>query len=335
MALQFITGNRINEPLAKILSPDAGINKEGLTAYNEMINGMKCDKLQFEEGTVVAFADWEKGLKHLIDGTCETLNLKMLPCNFGSDEGRKNATLQLNKFARDKTAGLIGEIARADKFSDETNLVVASLMYMDAQWVTPFDPQKTREWDFHVHGGDVKTVDMMQQFDITAPLNDNPGDGFEYLLTREFVSGGGPLTMLYALPKEGQSTAKFNANYQNLLMDLEEKGLQGMGMTVQKISLFAVPKFDLKQTRPVELPGVQDLLRNELGDIDISQTVRLIHNEKGVEAAAATMSCQADGRSPHAKEIILDRSFLALVIAPDSSVLFAANIADPSQIPSS
>lgn len=231
----------------------------------------------------------------------------------------------INGWLSEHTNKMIPEII-SEPFSPETSLVLVNAFYLKNQWQKEFDPLCTRQMDFRHAGGSDSQPDYLQHFDTELSYINGEGaqgavlpydDGrlaFFALLPDlypdspdlgEWLSGldGNSLSRLIDAREDARflrfSMPKFTAEWQG---DLSE-ALSGMGLT------------------DAFVPGTADF--SKMGSnpdgyyIDqVIHAARIEVNEKGTEAAAATVVAAAGGAAPNPEGItlVLDRPFLYGII---------------------
>lgn len=241
----------------------------------------------------------------------------------------------VNEWVREQTDGLIEKLLEEN--GPQTAMVLVNAVAMDAEWRLPFTAEDTWPGTFHAPGGDV-TAEMMHR---TLWTDYGERDGVQ-LLRLEYAGFG--LTMLIALPEAGGMAAVLEG------LRTEGTGYFAFGEEEVKVKL-TMPKTDVSSGG--SLRGALEALglgvvfggdadftgisgRGDLRIGDVIQRTRLILDEEGTRAAAATAVDIAMGAMPVQEEIVeftMDRPF-AVVIADEvtGSVCFAGVIANPVEI---
>ena len=239
----------------------------------------------------------------------------------------------LNSWVSQHTNKMISQIIN-EPFSEDTACLLVNALYLKNSWLSEFDPLSTREMDFHHAGGPDSQVEYLRKFDTQLSYLQGKGaqgvvlpydDGrlaFFALIPDERPEDGTPFTMnctptellgawLYTL--DGDSLTRLINNREDALF-----------------LSFAMPKFtaewkgNLEEILPLLgledafVPGAADF--SSLGDSPegyyISQVIhatKIEVNEKGTEAAAATVVAAESGAAAPPQEgitLILDRPFL-------------------------
>lgn len=239
----------------------------------------------------------------------------------------------LNSWVSQHTNKMIPEIID-QPFPEETACLLVNALYLKNSWLSEFDPLSTHTMDFHHAGGPDSQVEYLRKFDTQLSYLQGKGaqgvvlpydDGrlaFFALIPDERPEDGTPFTMnctptellgawLYTL--DGDSLTRLINNREDALF-----------------LSFAMPKFtaewkgNLEEILPLLgledafVPGAADF--SSLGDSPegyyISQVIhatKIEVNEKGTEAAAATVVAAESGAAAPPQEgitLILDRPFL-------------------------
>lgn len=127
------------------------------------------------------------------NGTAESLD-------FSSDE----AVEIINQWASDNTKGLIDDVIQG--ISPEIISVLVNAIYFSDNWVTEFNPDRTRLDMFTTPSGSVETYFMIQEWDSDEGVPFFENDELQ-AITLPYVSGGG---MTIILPRNGDANELFN-----------------------------------------------------------------------------------------------------------------------------
>lgn len=227
----------------------------------------------------------------------------------------------LNSWVSQHTNKMIPEIID-QPFPEETACLLVNALYLKNSWLSEFDPLSTHTMDFHHAGGPDSQVEYLRKFD--TQLSYLQGKGAQGVV---LPYDDGRLAFVAILPDLypdspdlGQWLNNLEGNSLSQLINNREDAI---------FLSFAMPKFsaewkgNLEDTLPLLgledafLPGTADF--SNLGDSPegyyISQVVhaaKIEVNEKGTEAAAATVVAPASGAAAPQEGItlILDRPFL-------------------------
>ncbi len=228
----------------------------------------------------------------------------------------------LNSWVSQHTNKMIPEIID-QPFPEETACLLVNALYLKNSWLSEFDPLSTHTMDFHHAGGPDSQVEYLRKFD--TQLSYLKGKGAQGVV---LPYDDGRLAFVAILPDLYPDSPDFG----QWLNNLEGNSLsQLINNREDAIFLsFAMPKFsaewkgNLEDTLPLLgledafVPGAADF--SSLGDSPegyyISQVIhatKIEVNEKGTEAAAATVVAAESGAAAPPQEgitLILDRPFL-------------------------
>ena len=228
----------------------------------------------------------------------------------------------LNGWVSDKTNKMIPQIID-QPFPEETACLLVNALYLKNSWLSEFDPLSTHTMDFHHAGGPDSQVEYLRKFD--TQLSYLQGKGAQGVV---LPYDDGRLAFVAILPDLypdspdlGQWLNNLEGNSLSQLINNREDAI---------FLSFAMPKFsaewkgNLEDTLPLLgledafVPGAADF--SSLGDSPegyyISQVIhatKIEVNEKGTEAAAATVVAAESGAAAPPQEgitLILDRPFL-------------------------
>ena len=230
---------------------------------------------------------------------------------------------KINQWTKEHTDGLIEKLIDGE-LDPLSQLVLVNAVAMDAKWSSPFEADSTTDGTFHAPDGDV-TVPMMHQ-----TLFADYAETDEALILRLTYSDSG-LSMLLALPKDGQSVA-------NVLDALSAKGLSYFSFPEEMTNIsLTMPKVDLSAKNTLndalQALGIRTAFSDsaDFSDItksmslqiaEVMQKARLVVDEDGTKAAAAT---EVEIRAMAALQEVdftLDRPFVAVIAVTRISLLF-------------
>ena len=228
----------------------------------------------------------------------------------------------LNSWVSQHTNKMIPEIIN-QPFPEETACLLVNALYLKNSWLSEFDPLSTHTMDFHHAGGPDSQVEYLRKFD--TQLSYLQGKGAQGVV---LPYDDGRLAFVAILPDLYPDSPDFG----QWLNNLEGNSLsQLINNREDAIFLsFAMPKFSAEWKGNLEdiLPelGLEDAFDaaradfSNLGDSPegyyISQVIhatKIEVNEKGTEAAAATVVAAESGAAAPPQEgitLILDRPFL-------------------------
>ena len=228
----------------------------------------------------------------------------------------------LNSWVSQHTNKMIPEIID-QPFPEETACLLVNALYLKNSWLSEFDPLSTHTMDFHHAGGPDSQVEYLRKFD--TQLSYLQGEGAQGVV---LPYDDGRLAFVAILPDLYPDSPDFG----QWLNNLEGNSLSQLINNREDATFlsFAMPKFsaewkgNLEDTLPLLgledafVPGAADF--SSLGDSPegyyISQVIhatKIEVNEKGTEAAAATVVAAESGAAAPPQEgitLILDRPFL-------------------------
>lgn len=237
----------------------------------------------------------------------------------------------LNGWVSDKTNKLIPKMID-QPFPEETACLLVNALYLKNSWLSEFSPNATHSRDFHHAGGSDSRTDFLSKHDAT--LSYLQGEGAQGVV---LPYDDGRLAFFALLPDLYPDSPDLGA----WLSSLDGNALSRL-LTNREDALFlllAMPKFEAEWSGRLEniLPGLglEDAFNpntadfSRLGDNEMGYYIsQVIHatkievNEKGTEAAAATVVAANGGGMPPQEGItlILDRPFLYGIVDLDTGV---------------
>lgn len=239
----------------------------------------------------------------------------------------------INNWVANETNDLIQNLIPPGALDSSTRLVLVNALYLNASWLTAFDPNSTAPQTFHGANGDAST-DFMNS---TFTLNYATGTGWVGV---DIPYYGGNLVMTAILPDAGQfDSVKANLNAawltsfdtaaQSQLVSLALPKFTLAGSTVSwKLTLQNLGMTNLFIRGQCDLSGItQD---EPLFVSDVLQQVYVKVAEKGTEAAAATAvivtTFDLVVSYPTTIPVVFNRPFLFFVREPGGPILFAGQV---------
>jgi len=255
------------------------------------------------------------------------------------DFASPKAAPYINTWVSNKTQGKISGIVD-DPIDPMAIMFLLNAIYFKAAWTEPFDPEATREADFHLLTGETKRVQRMRLF-----------HDFRYLETDSFQAvslpyGSRRLSMYVFLPAETTGLAAFQSAL------TRENWERWMAKFSYREGLLALPRFKVEYGAELNSAlaalgmGVafdgQSADFSLMAQTDLNIFISAVRHktyidldEYGTEAAAVTsveMSLTAapmeDGPEPF--EMIVDRPFVIAIRDNDTgALLFLGCIVEP------
>ena len=224
----------------------------------------------------------------------------------------------LNGWVSDHTREMIPEIV-TEPFSQNTAALLVNALYLKNTWETEFDPVQTRAQTFTHADGGTEELDFLSHFEESFPYL--AGDGAQGAL---LPYDDGRLAFFALMPDEGTDFGEW-------LASLDGDTLAGLAAEAKdtRFLRLSLPKFETEWKGDLKgilsglglenafIPGLADFSR--LGDNpygyflnQVIHTTKIQVNEKGTEAAAATVVEPNGGSAPPEEGITLlfNRPFL-------------------------
>ena len=241
---------------------------------------------------------------------------------------------RINAWVAEQTGGLIERLLDEPP-ADDVALALVNAAAMEAKWQSPFLPEATEDGTFRAPDGDV-TVPMMHQT-LSAPYGER--DGVQ-LLRLGYVDSG--LELLIALPGE-------EAGVGDVLDGLCTEGMDYFRFDEADARVaLTMPKLDLSADSSL-VAALRSLgVETPFGDAadfsgisedgglcigQILQKARLVFDEEGTQAAAATVELIMPTSALAPETVVafdMDRPFVAVIAdAENGAVCFAAVINNP------
>lgn len=250
-----------------------------------------------------------------------------------SDEARQ----RINAWVEEQTRARIKDIVPAGLPTPDTRLALANAIHFKASWDEPFQEQRTTDAPFHTAAGDV-TAKLMRR---VAHLRYAEDDAVQVV---SLPYRGRDTSMLVVLPRqrdglaavEGALTAERLAGWlaasKSVKVDVQLPrfevthafdAAQALG------ELGARRAFDAKQADFSGMLATEPLF---IGVVLHKAFVAV--DEKGTEAAAATVVAMRAGSAPRPEQpvaFVADHPFLFMIRhEPTGAVLFMGRLADPT-----
>lgn len=253
----------------------------------------------------------------------------------------KDAMESMDRWVSEKTNGLVEKMIEEPLMPD-TRLVLFSTLYFKADWRVPFERDQTYEEDFQLSDGTKVMTEMMHR----------SGGRMDYISDEHLegvvlpYSGPGDLAFIALKPRNGMIW--------DMRADLDSETIAGLlsGRQVRTVDLklpkFAVT-FDMRLNEALQAMGLNKCFSVEEADLSglgktidgdslyidlVRQKARIIVDEKGTEAAAATEVEMKDRGAlivRDATEVFFDRPFFYIIMDMDKEIpLFIGLMEDPS-----
>ncbi|MGI5933760.1 MAG: serpin family protein [Lawsonibacter sp.] len=223
----------------------------------------------------------------------------------------------VNHWVSKQTEGLIPKLVQ-QPFPQDTAALLVNALYLNNTWALKFDPNSTYPREFTHSGGQVERMDFLHH--SFTDLLYLQGEGAQGVV---LPYDDGRLAFAAILPDSPDLGGWLDTLEGNALSQLVQ------GAEEQRFLHLAFPKFEAEWSGSLQdiltdmgledafTPGQADFSR--MGDhpngyylSEVLHAAKLQVNEKGTEAAAATLVAAGAGAPPPAEgiELLLDRPFL-------------------------
>lgn len=274
-------------------------------------------------------------LEGLKDSYSDTLKDVFAAESFVSDLTSKNFVKKLNSRVSKATKGMIPELLK-EPLSEDARLALVNALYFKNEWQFKFDVNSTRDRDFYGKSGTVQVPTMY----LAERLQYGEGKCFKSV--QLFYTDGSYMTVY--LPLDG------NAQIADLIAEMSVDEINAELETEHDVKdvVLHMPKFECESggslPEMLERLGVReafDPLTAALGEITdsdeklyiskIIQAAKIVCDEDGTEAAAATLAAMDAGGAMPAEDIIeftVDRPFLYEIKTASGETLFMGVMQD-------
>jgi serpin B len=284
----------------------------------------------------IANAAWGQQGYSFEDAYLETLaghyGAGLRTLDFGQPE---EASEEINAWIEDQTEDRIKNLVSPDVITPSTRLVLANAIYFKASWLSRFEEERTQSGPFTTADGDEITVPLMRQ---AMDLPYAEGDGYQAV---RLPYKGEAADMLIILPEEDrfeQVEDRLNADFFDELR--EQFSLQYVRLTMPRFDF----ETDLALVELLKMMGMTTPFdsgtanfsgitgQKELVISEALHRANITVDEKGTEAAAATVLVMPVSGRPEAIEMTADRPFIfAIAERETATILFLGRVMDPSR----
>jgi len=259
--------------------------------------------------------------------------------------------VEINQWVSDQTRKMIPTLV--EKLDPDNVAILLNALFVEGQWLTPFEKYRTKDAQFNLLSGDEKTVPFMNNADhfkyaegeswqmVQLQFNGRKSPEGEQFPRKE----EGRFQVEIILPKEGVDFVKFAKDLSPRDMDQMRAKLEGRYIDLSLPKL----KFDFNSSlvNTLKAMGVEKAFDEAGADFtamgssptgrnvfisEVLQKTALQMDEAGLKAAAVTavfMGLESMAPRPTA-QFIADRPFIISVRDKETgSVLFYGSIIDP------
>lgn len=274
-------------------------------------------------------------LENLSSSYSDTLKETFAAESFVDDLTSKNFVNRLNSRVSKTTKGMIPELLK-EPLSEDARLALVNALYFKNEWLFEFDEYSTHDRDFHGKSGTVQVPTMY----LAERLQYGEGKKFKSVVM--LYKDGSYMTVYLPLDE--------NAQIADLIaeMSVEELNAELEADYDMEDVVLSMPKFECESggslLEMLERLGVRDAFDpsaaafGEMTDgtetlyiSKIIQAAKIVCNERGTEAAAATLVAMDAGGAMPASDIIeftVDRPFLYEIKTASGETLFMGVMQD-------
>lgn len=306
-----------------------GVKKEKLGSYAQSLFSSAADKERLK--VLISNAFWYRE-----DQEVEEDYLSVLADRYGAEIAAMDfadpmaAANIINAWCKEKTRDLIPSIVNPGDLADASDVLLNTL-YFNGKWQIPVEDYCIKDGIFH---GFKKNMDVKFLYsEETKAYENEKAIAFEkpYYDNYSFIG---------ILPKkEGDFSVS----------DLDIPGLMQKRVSGYDVIRAVMPKFDLESggdiTEILQALGIQKAFEFQIADFSgIAQDVyiskvihktKMILDENGTEAAAATAAVLKDSAAPFEQKVLeikLDRPYAFMIVDRQSgNVLFIGKITNPAK----
>lgn len=243
-----------------------------------------------------------------------------------------DAANAINRWVSEGTRGLIPTIVSESDVRDQ-KLILANTVYLKADWLVPFVADLTRVDEFTTADGQPVAVPFMRDY---RPVERR----FVRLIHSDVVElpyQGGELAMWLIVPHElvglDEVERSLNADALMGLADMAKEGLVHLTMPKWEQTLPPADLFEWLCPQGFCAGAGFDGIAPGIFITAAIHSAKVIVDEKGTEAAAATATAFPDSAPPEPDlTVVADRPFLWAITHHDSGpLLFVGRLVNPSE----
>jgi len=250
----------------------------------------------------------------------------------------ESARVTINDWVSEQTEDKINDLIPQGGVTPDTRLVLVNAIYFNADWLYPFDKDKTHDAPFVLLDGENVSVPMMD-WETPERVPYTRGEGYQAV---ELPYVGGKTSLVLIAPDEGEFAAyeeAFTAEHLTSLLD---------DLSTESVAL-TMPKFSYDQNLSLAdtlaamgMPDAMDPARADFSGMDGTRSLyigNVFHkafvavDEAGTEAAAATaVVVQETAISiDDTIELTVDRPFIFLIRdTGNGALLFLGRVENPA-----
>jgi len=272
--------------------------------------------------------------KDYLDRISDAARFSLKGCDFrGNHEEERD---RINEWVSNNTNGLIEDLLANNSLSEETKSVLVNTLYLKMKWSYPFS--RSFERDFTRLDGTTKKVDMMAM-DHDEYMQYYENDSLQMLMMpyRMESSRGSQFSMGIVLPRKGQEFSLTSTSDVEDMIGKVQFHRESVNVHVPKFTTeFSVDLVDMYKEF-----GMETLFddfncnlgrltsKNDLVVSNIIHKAKIIVDETGTEAAAATAVEMCLGESASIKEpkdFIANRTFQYFIVHNQTKTILFSGV---------
>lgn len=300
-----------------------------LTKYLENVD----KKVELNIGNSIWIRDGEKINKKFIDTNKDVFGAEVETLDFS----KSSAVDSINEWISKSTNGMIKDMLKGP-ISDDVMMYLINAIYFKGDWQEPFDANSSYTDEFLNSKGEKVSCEFMRKF-ASGDHKTFYGEG-ENFQTIKLPYDNGKVSMYVVLPEEDKNINTFvkeiSSEKWNLIKNSIGSEKKDIKVTLPKFEIQygtkelkdSLIKIGMKEafTHNANFKGIRD----EIYISNVVHQAKIEVNEKGSEAAAATI-VQADGAAApiivNTKEFLANRPFVFIIEDEESgNILFMGTL---------
>ena len=273
-------------------------------------------------------------LQPFLDTLAENYGAGIRPVDFETNP--EGARVAINDWVEDRTNDRIKDLIPLGIINEMTRLILANAIYFNADWISKFDKESTRDRTFILLDGSEITVPLMFQ---SSHYKYNEGDGWQAI---EMPYEGRSTSMVVILPEIDR--------FDEIERRLDDAMLEEIVGHSESLEVdLTLPKFEFEAAfalsnilRAMGMPSAFEVGVSDFSGMDGTNLLfirEVLHkafvkvDEEGTEAAAATAVIMELGMAPLPEDTVefrADHPFIFLIRdINNGSILFLGRLMDP------
>lgn len=310
----------------------SGLNRQTVNESFKNLNGhlLSIKDVELNTANSIWIREGENMNETFLSRTKEYFDAKTDSLDF-SDPGAADI---INGWISDKTKGKIEKML-TPPISQDVVMYLINAIYFKGAWLVEFDPEETSDKLFESVSGRKQMIKMMFRKSSVEYLD---ADGYRAV---RLPYSGDKIAMYCILPDEGTDINDFSRGMDTELWNEIREGVEKTEETVLGIPRFKVEYGIKKLNDTLKRLGMKNAFTPGADFSGIREGIfisRVLHkavievNEKGSEAAAATVVEMVECAALNPPSFIADRPFV-YIIADDTtgSILFMGRVVELKQ----